>query len=113
MVGKSWVAALGFVGMFMAGTAGGSAPASAYGCGPWNNWCAPACGPWNNWCRPVCGPWNGWCAYFVRPGYGYGYGGKDHWGGHGGGSYAYRHGGNGHWNGHHGGNGNYHGDRID
>ena len=116
MVRKSLFAALGFIGLMAAGTAGGSAPAQAHGCGPWNNWCAPRCGPWNNWCRPVCGPWNGWCAYF-RPGYGYGfgYGGKGYWGGHGGGAYAYRQGrgdwdgpkGNwggpkGDWDGHHG-----------
>jgi hypothetical protein len=87
MLRKSAIAALGFLGVVLAGTAGGTTPASA----------GYACGPWNNFCRPVCGPWNGWCAaYFIYPGYGYGYG-RGAWGG-------YRHGGNwdGDWNGHHG-----------
>jgi len=65
MLRKSLIATLGFLGLFLAGTAAGTAPASA----------GYACGPWNNWCQPVCGPWNGWCArFFVSPGYGW-YGG--------------------------------------
>ena len=88
MLRKTLIVTFGFLGLFLAGTAAGTAPASAgYGCGPWNNWC-----------RPVCGPWNGWCsAFFLYPRYSYG------WYGHGGphGHYAYRHGG-GHWDGHYG-----------
>jgi hypothetical protein len=94
MMRKNLVAALGFIGLVAAGTAGGSAPAAA----------GYACGPWNNWCRPVCGPWNGWCAgYFRYPGYGFkfGYGGPKYWGGYGRG-YAYRHGQHGNWNGNRG-----------
>ena len=74
MLRKSLIVTLGFLGLFLAGTASGTAPASA----------GYACGPWNNWCRPVCGPWNGWCrAYYLYPGWGYGwYGhhGHNNWG---------------------------------
>lgn len=102
MVRKSLIAGLGFLGVLLAGTAGGPAPAAAgYACGPWNNWCAPRCGSWNNWCRPVCGPWNGWCASYKRyPGYGFHFGyGPRYRGGYGGGHYAYRHGQHGNWDG--------------
>jgi hypothetical protein len=63
------IAGLGFLGVILAGTAGGTAPAAA----------GYACGPWNNFCRPVCGPWNGWCSgYLVNPAWGYGWqGGHD------------------------------------
>lgn len=113
MVRKSLFAALGFIGLLAAGTAGGSAPAAAgYGCGPWNNWCAPRCGPWNNWCRPHCGPWNGWCSYWRYPGISFNFGyGRPHWG-YGGGHYAYRNGG-GNWNGNHNGGGHYDRDDYD
>jgi len=75
MLRKSVIAALGFLGLFLVGTAVGTAPASA----------GYACGPWNNFCRPACGPWNGWCGtYFVYPGWGsdwYGNnGGRHNWG---------------------------------
>ena len=76
MLRKTTIAALGFLGLFLAGTAAGTAPASA----------GYACGPWNNFCRPVCGPWNGWCAgYLLYPGWGWGgdwdggYGGHRNW----------------------------------
>ena len=99
MVRNSLIAALGFAGVLLAGTAGGSSPAAAgYACGPWNNWCAPRCGPWNNWCRPQCGPWNGWCSYWRYPGFSFhfGYGPRYRDGGH----YAYRNGHQGgHWDG--------------
>lgn len=108
MVRNSVFAALGFIGLLAAGTAGGSAPALAHGCGSWNNWCRPHCGPWNNWCRPHCGPWNGWCSYWRYPGISFNFGYRPHyWGGYGGGHYAYRNGGN--WNG----NGGGHYDRDD
>jgi len=69
MLRKSLIVTLGFLGLFLAGTAAGTVPASA----------GYACGPWNNWCRPVCAPWNGWCsAFFLYPRYSYG------WYGHGG-----------------------------
>ena len=61
MFGKNFFAALGLVGLFMVGTVGSTAPASAQQCGPWNDWCAPGCGSWNNWCQPACGEWNAWC----------------------------------------------------
>ena len=104
MVRKSLFAALGFIGLLAAGTAGGSAPAEA----------GYACGAWNNWCRPVCGPWNGWCASYNRyPGFSFGYGyGPRYWGGYGGGRhYAYRHGHRGDWNGNHNGRGHHDRDR--
>jgi len=56
MLRKSLIVTLGFLGLFLAGTAAGTAPASA----------GYSCGPWNNWCRPVCAPWNGWCSAFFR-----------------------------------------------
>ena len=69
MLRKSLIVTLGFLGLFLAGTAAGTAPASA----------GYSCGPWNNSCRPVCAPWNGWCSAFFRyPRYSYG------WDGHGG-----------------------------
>jgi hypothetical protein len=104
MVRKSLFAALGFIGLLAAGTAGGSAPAEA----------GYACGAWNNWCRPVCGPWNGWCASYNRyPGFSFGYGPR-YWGGYGGGRhYAYRHGHRGDWNGNHNGRGHHDRDRYD
>jgi hypothetical protein len=97
MVRKSLLAALGFIGLVAAGTAGGSAPALAGGCGAWNNWC-----------RPVCGPWNGWCAAYYRyPGFSFNFGyGPRYWGGYGN-RYAYRHGNYGNWNGNHHGRGHY------
>ena len=77
MFRKSLIVSLGFLGLFLAGTAAGTAPASA----------GYSCGPWNNWCRPVCGPWNGWCAsFFVSPGFSW-YGG-----------YGQHHYSNRHWN---------------
>jgi len=70
MLRKTLIVTLGFLGLFLAGTASGTAPASAgYGCGPWNNWCRPACGPWNGWCS----------AFFLYPRYSYGWYG---YGGH-------------------------------
>jgi hypothetical protein len=104
MVRKSLVAALGFIGLVAAGTAGGSTPASA----------GYACGHWNNWCRPVCGPWNGWCApYYRYPGFTFRFGySPPYWGGYrGGGHYAYRGGHRGDWNGNR--HGNYDRDRHD
>ena len=56
MLRKSLIVTLGFLGLFLAGTAAGTASASA----------GYSCGPWNNWCRPVCAPWNGWCSAFFR-----------------------------------------------
>jgi hypothetical protein len=42
MLRKSLVVALGFLGLFLAGTIAGTQSASAhYACGPWNNWCGP------------------------------------------------------------------------
>src|SRR5512143_3411468 len=61
MLSNRYFAALAFVGFLMAASAGGSSPAAAQGCGPWNNWCMPQCGDWNNWCAQECGPWNNWC----------------------------------------------------
>jgi hypothetical protein len=115
MVRKSLVAGLGFLGVLLAGTAGGSAPAAAgYACGPWNNWCAPRCGHWNNWCRPQCGPWNGWCSHWRNPGFSFHFGyGPRYRGGYGGGHYAYKHGPNGNWNGNHNGGGHYDRDNYD
>jgi hypothetical protein len=81
MTRKSLFAALGFLGVAIAGTAGASAPAAAhYGCGAWNNWCRPACGYWNNWCRyykPGISFYFGygkpyWGNYYQKPGYKYG-----------------------------------------
>ena len=102
MLRKTLIVTLGFLGLFLAGTAAGTAPASA----------GYACGPWNNWCRPVCGPWNGWCgAYFLYPGWGYGWHGHHgHYGDYGhhgyndwGNSYSHKN-----WNGGwHRGNGNH------
>ena len=63
MLRKTLIAGLGFLGVILAGTAGGTTPASA----------GYACGPWNNFCRPVCGPWNGRCRAYFYPGWGYGY----------------------------------------
>jgi hypothetical protein len=114
MVRKSLVAGLGFLGVLLAGTAGGSAPAAAgYACGPWNNWCAPRCGHWNNWCRPQCGPWNGWCSSWRYPGFSFHFGsGPRYRGGYGGGHYAYKQGPKGNWNGNHNGGGGHY-DRDD
>ena len=97
MVKKSLFAALGFIGLLAAGTAGLSTPAAAAGCGAWNNWCRPACGPWNRWCA----------AYLRYPGYSFYFGyAPKYWGG-GGRHYAYKHHGqpgkHGKWNGNHGG----------
>src|SRR6476646_11192483 len=61
MFTNRYFAALAFVGFLFAANAGGSSPAAAQGCGPWNNWCMPQCGEWNNWCAQECGPWNNWC----------------------------------------------------
>ena len=61
MLSNRYFAALAFVGFLMAASAGGSSPAAAQGCGPWNNWCMPQCGDWNNWCAQECGPWNNFC----------------------------------------------------
>ncbi|HEU4475289.1 MAG TPA: hypothetical protein VFR71_01150 [Methyloceanibacter sp.] len=45
MLRKSLVVALGFLGLFLAGTIAGTQSASAhYACGPWNNWCGPKFG---------------------------------------------------------------------
>jgi hypothetical protein len=100
MFRKSLIAATGFLGLFLAGTAAGATPASA----------GYACGPWNNWCRPGCAPWNGWCApgFFISPGYGFSfgynkYGYNRYWGRR---PSAYRHG-----HGHSPGKGNSHGHR--
>ncbi|MBC8012833.1 MAG: hypothetical protein H7X74_01910 [Methyloceanibacter sp.] len=83
MLRKSLIVTLGFLGLFLAGTAAGTAPASA----------GYSCGPWNNWCRSVCGPWNGWCAnFFVSPGYSW-------HGGHGKHRYSNQHWNNNNWNG--------------
>jgi hypothetical protein len=58
MLRKSLIITLGFLGLFLAGTASGSTPASAgYACGPWNAWCGRA---------------------WLYPGWGHGYG-KHHW----------------------------------
>jgi hypothetical protein len=58
MLRKSLIVTLGFLGLLLAGTAAGTAPASAgYSCGPWNGWCS---------------------AFFLYPRYSYG------WHGHGG-----------------------------
>jgi hypothetical protein len=63
MIGKSAIAALGFLGLVVAGTAAGSAPAAAgYACGPWNAWCGRS--------------------FFVYPSYGYGWYGHNHWNNH-------------------------------
>ena len=60
MLRKSLIVTLGFLGVLLAGTAVGSAPASAgYACGHWNGWCGRA--------------------YWLYPGWGYGwYGGHRH-----------------------------------
>ena len=63
MLRKSLIVTLGFLGLFLAGTASGTAPASA----------GYACGPWNGWCR----------AYFLYPGWDWGYGWYGHRGHHG------------------------------
>lgn len=69
MFRKSVIVALGFLGLFLAGTAAGTAPASAH----------YACGPWNGWCGRV---------YWLYPGWGYGWYGYNYrnWGR----SYGYR-----------------------
>ena len=61
MLTNRYFAALAFVGFLFAASAGGSSPAAAQGCGPWNNWCMPQCGEWNNQCAQECGPWNNYC----------------------------------------------------
>ena len=96
MLRKTLIVTLGFLGLVAAGTAAGTAPASA----------GHGCGPWNNWCRPVCGPWNGWCsAFFLYPRYSYGWYGYG--GHHGHNNWGKSHGHN-NWNGdRHNGNGQH------
>jgi hypothetical protein len=43
MLRKTYIAALALAGFLLAGALC-STPASAQGCGPWNNWCMPQCG---------------------------------------------------------------------
>ena len=53
MMRKSSIAALGFLGLFLAGSVAGATPASAgYACGPWNRYCG---------------------AYWLYPGWGWGW----------------------------------------
>jgi hypothetical protein len=60
MLRKSLIVALGFLGLFIAGTAVGVAPAAAgYTCGPWNGWCGRAF-----WAYPGWG--YGWYGYHRR-----------------------------------------------
>jgi len=83
MMKKSVLAALGALGVVMAGAVATSTPAAAYyGYG----WYPRACGPWNGWCR----------YYYYRPGYSFYFGyGKPYWGHYGynyGYKYGYKHG---------------------
>jgi hypothetical protein len=57
MFRRTLLVAAATVGLSLVATATGTQPASAGGCGPWNNWCEPA-----------CGPWNGWCSFWFNPG---------------------------------------------
>ena len=88
---KNLVAALGFVGLLAAGTAGGSVP------------------PRRAMLRsveqlvpPVCGPWNGGAPDIPHPGYGFKLATATETSGGYGGGYAYRHGQHGNWNGNRG-----------
>jgi hypothetical protein len=60
MLRKSLIVTFGFLGLLLAATAAGSAPAAAgYACGPWNGWCARAFWAYPGWA-------NGWYGYQRR-----------------------------------------------